>query len=156
MEFESEGLFTASATQTSAGTLILVSKALKNGFELVRFEHVEVKGRVQAILRDSIQRSKTLPGLDPISLRQNLSSDWGAVMTAHIFHVLGLQESDDSDVVSSTARKYVALTAWGETSTARELALEMHIPVHTIHSRLRLARQRGIIPSPGTGSRLGR
>jgi hypothetical protein len=40
MEFESEGLFTASATQTSAGTLILVSKALKNGFELVLVEHV--------------------------------------------------------------------------------------------------------------------
>ena len=114
-----------------------------------------MRGRVQVILRDSIQRSKTLPGLDPISLRQNLSSDWGAVMTAHIFHVLSLQGSDDSDVVSNTARKYVSLTAWGEASAARELSLRMHVPVHTIHSRLRLARQRGILFSPGAGSRLG-
>jgi hypothetical protein len=155
VEFETQGQFSASASRTSAGTLILVSKRVKEGFDLLLVEQIEVRGRVQTILRDSISRSKTLQGLDAISLRQNLSSDWGAFMTSHIFHVLDLEEIDDSDVVSSTAWKYASLTAWGETSAARELALRMKIPVHTIHSRLRLARQRGILPSPGAGSRLG-
>ena len=155
MEFLSDGLFSASATQTSAGMLILVSKKLKNGFDLILVQHLQVRVRVQGVLRDAIHNSRNLPGLDAISLRKNLSSEWGAVFTAHIFHVMEIQEVDDSDVVANTAWRYASLTAWGEASAARELSLRMHVPVHTIHSRLRLARQRGILSSPGAGSRLG-
>ena len=151
-----DGAIAASAHQTSAGTLILVSRMVKARFDLVLVENLEHKGRIQAVLREAMTRSRKLQGIDAVSLRENFSTGWGSLLTAHILYILESEQFEGTDVVSDTAWRYAALTAWGESSAARELAISLQIPVHTIHSRLRLARDRGILPSPGAGSRRGR
>jgi hypothetical protein len=53
------------------------------------------------------------------------------------------------------AWRYEELTSWGETAAAKVLSEELQIPQRTIHTRLRLARDRGLIESPGAGARMG-
>ena len=156
MDIEFSEDFAASASETTAGLLILLSRTVKDQIQLVLVKNVEVKGRISAYLKSEINAANSLLPLDGVSLRVNISSEWGAFMTEHIMQVHDHLERDSSDVVAYTAWRYETLTAWGETSAARELSLVMKIPVTTIHNRLRLARERGILTAPGAGARLGR
>lgn len=82
-----------------------------------------------------------------------------AALTGHLIAVnrrlskfdLALQGTDG--VVAETALRYQELTHWAESSSAWVLAHEYGIPVATIHNRLRLARERGLLEKPGTGAR---
>jgi len=148
--------FAASASETTAGLLILLSRTVKDQIQLLLVKNVEVKGRVSTYLRSEISAANSLLPLEGVSLRVNISSEWGALMTEHMMQVHDHLDRDSSDVVAYTAWRYETLTAWGEASAARELSLVMKIPVTTIHNRLRLARERGILASPGAGARLGR
>jgi len=156
VDIEFSGDFAASASQTTAGLLILLSRTVKDEIHLLLVKNVEVKGRVSTYLKSEIGATDSLFPLDGVSLRSNISSEWGALMTEHLMYVHEHLDRDPSDVVAYTAWRYATLTAWGEASAARELSLELKIPVTTIHNRLRLARQRGILSSPGIGARLGR
>jgi len=60
------------------------------------------------------------------------------------------------DVVADTGWRDPILTSLGEASSARKLSRHLKRSVHTIFSRLRLARDRDLIASPGIGSRRGR
>jgi len=150
------GDYAASASETTAGLLIFVSRTSKDQIHLLLVKNVEVKTRVSTYLKSEMTSANGLLPLDGVSLRSNLSSEWGALMTEHIMRVQDQLDRDPSDVVAYTAWRYATLTAWGEASAARELSLEMKIPVTTIHNRLRLAREKGILSSPGTGARFGR
>jgi hypothetical protein len=79
-------------------------------------------------------------------------------MTEHLFriHEYSNNPRDSSDVVEYTSWCYSTLIDWGEASAAREIALRWEVPVRTIQNRLRLAREKGILKSPGQGSRLGK
>jgi len=158
MEIEFEGDFAASAETTSYGYFIVVSQVVKaDVINLLLAQHVMIKGRVQSLLKQKIMEAQQrVRPLDAVLLRQNLSSELGECMTKHLMKVQDHLNRDSSEVVAYTAWKYRTLVAWGEASAARELSLEMRIPVHTVHNRLRIARDRGVLPSPGPGSRLGR
>ena len=54
------------------------------------------------------------------------------------------------DIVTETAMRFRELTEWGETSAAFVIANLYNMPLPTVHSRIRLAKKRGIIVSPGT------
>ena len=154
MEFA--GDLAASASETSAGLLIILSRTHREQIHLLQLQSVELKGRNSNFLKVQMDLAKTFLPLDGIALRANLSAKWGAAMTEHIMHIHDHLDRDTSDVVAYTAWRYSTLTAWGEASAARELSLDMKIPVATVHNRLRLAREKGILPSPGTGARFGR
>jgi DNA-directed RNA polymerase specialized sigma24 family protein len=47
------------------------------------------------------------------------------------------------------------LLSWGESAAAKVLAEIEGVSVRTMHSRLRLARDKGLLDSPGSGARLG-
>jgi hypothetical protein len=135
---------------------VIVSKAIRDRFELLHVQNIEVTGRIQPFLRNQIAESKQFSPIDPLLLRANLSSTWGGFLSRHVLKLhesLGVQIDD---VVADTAWRYATLVAWGEASAARELSLELSIPVRTIQNRLRIARDRGILSSPGPGSRLGK
>lgn len=157
MEFECINEFAASATETQAGYFVIISRQNKGEIELVCAQNIEIKGKIQTFLRSQISQLKGNHGLDSIALRSNISSAWGSILTEHIFRIHDhlRHENDTSDVVAYTAWCYTTLINWGEASAARELALKWDIPVRTIQNRLRLARERGILKSPGQGSRLG-
>jgi hypothetical protein len=155
VDIEFSGDFAASASQTTAGILILLSRTVKDEVHLLLAKSVEVKGRLSTYLKNEMSAASSLLPLDGVSLRGNLSSEWGTLMTEHLMRVHDHLDRDPSDVVAYTAWRYATLTAWGEASAARELSLDLKTSIHTIHYRLKLARDRGILPSPGAGARLG-
>ncbi len=154
MELEVQNLLAASASEITAGLFIIVSKRLEESIELLLIEFVEPRKSTQGYLREQILRAKSLSPIDPLAARENLSSKWAHLLTGHLQKLHEIYD-DEQDVISSTAWRYKTLIAWGESSAARELSLALKVPVHTIHSRLRIARNRGILSSPGSGSRLG-
>jgi len=155
VEIEFLGQWAASASETTAGSLIILSEVKQSEILLQGLKILEFRGRVSIFLRETIKSASGLDPLDPLEVRRNLSSGWGAIMTQHLFEVHKHLDRDPSDVVSDTAWKYSTLVAWGEASAARELSLKTKTSVHTIHYRLKLARDKGILNSPGPGSRLG-
>ena len=156
MEIEFNGEWAISASETEAGYLVIYSRTRKDFIDLARVEILEIKGAVSAFLKRSITLMQSVSPLDPLGMRSNLSSAWGAILTQHLLQVHHHLDRDSADVVSYTAWRYQTLTDWGEASAARELALDMNISVNTIRTRLQLARERGIIPAPGQGARFGR
>jgi len=156
MEIAFDDVWAASASETEAGYLLLLSRTQGEQILLVRFEVVEIGGRVSSYLRKQLANRQSTVTLDPIGLRSNLSTAWGHHLTKHLLLVHQHLNRDPSDVVSFTAWRYETLTAWGESSAARELSLDMKISINTIRTRLQLARERGILVAPGAGARLGR
>jgi hypothetical protein len=144
----------AGAFETSAGFFVIVSKRAKESIDLLLVEHVEPRKTMQTYLRDQLLRAKNLTPIDARALRENLSPEWAPFLSKYL-HELHRIHAQDDDVITSTVWRYKNLVSWGEASAARELSLEMKVSVHTIHSRLRIARERGMLSSPGPGSRLG-
>jgi hypothetical protein len=58
----------------------------------------------------------------------------------------------EEDIIAKTAR-YSNLLDWTESSAAAVLALQNGVSVATIHNRLRIAREKGILEKPGSGKR---
>jgi adenine-specific DNA methylase len=158
VKIEFQGNFAASAAATNSGSFLLVSQTVKNDqIHLLLVQQVEIRGNVNGFLKQKIKEVEKNPQpLDAVFVRQNLSSSFGSYMTQHLMRVHEHLDKDSAEVVIYTAWRYSTLITWGEASAARELALELHIPVHTVHNRLRIARDRGILSSPGPGSRLGK
>ena len=155
MEFHSNNAFVGSVSQIGSDDLILVSRTTGKKIELMLLACASGKKGVKTILREQIELASTFKPLDAREVRKNISSSWGAFMTRHLIHVQNELDLDDSDIVAFTAWKYETLTSWGEASAAREISLELKTSIHTIHYRLKLARDRGILNSPGSGARLG-
>ena len=59
----------------------------------------------------------------------------------------------EEDVIAKTVRQYSNLLEWTESSAAAVLALQNGVSVATIHNRLRIAREKGILEKPGSGKR---
>jgi hypothetical protein len=156
MEIEFIGDLALSVTETRAGKLLLISRTAKDRIGLLLMQVVEYKGKNSQYLRNQARLLDGLQPLDAIELRSNFSSEWGAIMTQHILGVHEHLDRDDTDVISYTAWRYSTLTSWGEASAARELSLQLKIPVRTVQGRIRIARERGILASPGAGVRFGR
>jgi hypothetical protein len=72
-------------------------------------------------------------------------------------HLLAIHEQHPPKLESVTEDivwRYKSLLAWGESSSAKVLAEYFQISVRTVHTRLRMAREKGLLDSPGGGSRL--
>jgi hypothetical protein len=92
-------------------------------------------------------------GTDPEKLVDHLTVPAGRTLLTG--HVMGLRKygkltAESEDVVVSTALRFYELLRWGETSPAFVIANMDDVPLQTIHSRIRLAKKRGILQSPGT------
>jgi hypothetical protein len=148
--------YAASAWETTSGYLLLVSLVVKERIDLVLFEQVEPKGKLQSFLRSRINDAKSLLPLDALALRSNVTTEWGSLMTAHVMCLHRETSFDEKNIIAHTAWRYATLTAWGEPSAVRELAIDFDVSINTIRNRLQLARERGILPSPGQGARFGR
>lgn len=158
MAMEFSGDFAASATETQAGLLVLLSRMNYPSAQVILAQHVELRSKLPSYLRSIISSYKGYPILDSLDLRKNISSEWGSILTEHLYRVLTNynDQLNETDVVTLTAWYYQNLVNWGEASPARELSLRWKIPVRTVQNRIRLARDRGILHSPGRGSRLAK
>lgn len=158
MVFETKSDLTASATKSRAGYLLLVSQFSEKSTKLVLAKHMEIRGSVSAQLLSEIDNSRGMEALNPIALRNCFSGELASVMTSHILQVLDENNDliDRADVIVLTSWYYKHLVSWGEASAAKKLSLHWSVPVATIQNRLKIARARGILKSPGQGSRRGR
>lgn len=157
MIFETKLDLTASATKSRAGYFLLVSQFTEKSTKLVLAKHMEIRGNVSTQLRSEISNAKGLDTLNPIGLRNCLSGELASAMTSHILQVLdqNVYLTNRTDVVVFTSWYYKHLVSWGEASAAKVLSRLWGIPVATIQNRLKIARARGILKSPGQGSRRG-
>ena len=85
-------------------------------------------------------------------LRQALS----AHLLARFQHEDRNQAMDIDKNLEQLAARYLALTDWNEASPAKYLALLANEPVERLHTRIKVARRRGLIPSLGKGVRVGK
>ena len=92
--------------------------------------------------------------LDPVGVRSTLPMEQKQAMTWHILQVLLNRPNATLSPHETLASQYKLLLSWGESAAAKVLAEIEGISVRTMHSRLRLARDRGLLDSPGSGSRL--
>ena len=66
------------------------------------------------------------------------------------------QPMDMEQNLDLLADRYLAFTTWNEASPAKYLALITHQPVERVHTRLKVARRRGLIPVLGKGIRVNK
>lgn len=156
MLVEFRGDLAASATDIGAGYLVLVSRTGKSSASLLFAQVIDIKGSVKDYLLAQLKVGKAVSAIDVVVFRTNVSPNWGSIMSEHIYQLFehsSFQKAQDK--VARTAQCYELLISWGESSAAREIALRSSTPVRTVQNRLRLARARGILKSPGQGSRRG-
>lgn len=86
----------------------------------------------------------------------NLGHEMRSLISHHVL-AYDLVEEADADspdhVVARTARRYRQLANVGETSPAAAIAEATSTSVRTVHNRLRIARERGLLPHLGQGAR---
>lgn len=146
-------------------SFVVASRRTRPGAEL----QLILAGYLQPTRRGSQKRSRTpdwdalfdlaqgLDALAPLEVRSSMSTAERAALTRH---VLWVQQDEAKNtptahdgVVEATVAQWKDLVNWGEVSAAQVLALAWNVSPRTIHSRLRLARDSGIIDSPGQGKR---
>lgn len=153
--FLSKGEFFASAWDIPHGYLVIISSHPARTFPVLL--HVGLwspKIPPNTFLRKLLEESKGLNPLDPTQVRSSLKSSEREAISLHLLAAQNERRRKFESVIAEIAWRYVELTNWGEASAAKVLANEYKIPTRTMHTRLRLARDRKLISSPGVGSRL--
>lgn len=168
--------------EADATLLVCISRwSPRNDWQLLRFEARDLSASRYRQISDPAKRSRgpkhqhrqprlvslswfpdeaELVKLRPISLRvlSELGPQVKQVIVRHVlaYDLVERSHEDSPDhVVALTARRYRQLVHIGETSPAARIAEVTGTPVRTIHNRLRLARERGLLPQSQPGSRGG-
>lgn len=103
---------------------------------------------------DEAELSKLQP-LSP-ALLSTLGHEVRSLVSQHILAYDLVEDAgagSPDQVVTLTARRYRQLVNIGETSPASAISKVTGIPVRTIQNRLRVARERGLLPHSGKGTR---
>ena len=109
---------------------------------------------MDGLLERLLDSAKTLAPLDAPEIRANFEPEHREFFSQHLLKVQNKMNKDFGSIVEEIAWRYGQLVSWGEPSAAKVLAEEYKVSIRTIHSRLRLARERKLINKPGSGERL--
>lgn len=153
--FLSKGEFYASAWEISDGHLVIISSHPVRAFPVLL--HVGLwksKISLSTFLKKLLEETKGLDPLDPSQVRRSFKSSEREAISLHLLAAQNERGRQFESVIEEIAWRYVELINWGEASAAKVLAVEYNIPTRTMHTRLRLARDRKLISSPGVGARL--
>ena len=121
--------------------------------ELLLFQFHSSKLRRAEEFRDLITVAKKNAPIEVSKFRHKLSADLGLYLSRHLLEVQRTYMKKYESLIEETAHRYLDLIAWGEPNSAKVLAEYFQIPIRTVHSRLRVARQSQILESPGAGFR---
>jgi hypothetical protein len=157
MTLQRLGEISVSAHPVDSGLLIIGSRTRRTTEELYLVLYCSIKrnltGYLDGLARDISEGKYSL--LPVLTLRSKLDTTHRLLLTQHLLAVH--RESGKTigpTIIDDTAWRWEALIAWGESAAATALADHFNISVRTIQSRLRLARDRGLLTPPGSGSRL--
>jgi hypothetical protein len=91
--------------------------------------------------------------LDAQAARELLPPSVRKYLSNHLLMGLDRLGTDEETLTADSAWKYEQLLDWGETSAVAILAQYQRVNVGTMRARLAQARLRGLLDSPGRGSR---
>lgn len=121
--------------------------------ELLLFQFHSSKLHREEELRDFISLARKNIGVQVSDFRHKLGSELGFHLTRHLLEVQKVYIKRQVSVTEETANRYRDLVAWGEPNSAKVLSQYWKIPIRTVHSRLRLAREAELLDAPGAGYR---
>jgi len=145
--------FTLSISQTSCGFLLLASKEEGGGESLLFAGYVKPKKSAGKLLKELLPRLKELETLPAGATRLSFPALDRALFTEHLLQTHLRKEPLESKA-SDIAWRHDALLQWGESRAAKVLSDYFEVPVRTIHTRLQMARDKGLLEAPGIGNRL--
>lgn len=148
------GSYTLSAWITPAGIFVVGSQSKRLDEHLLIAGFFGTDRRATGLLKSLLPLLEKSKELAPIATRSKWASEVRTCLTQHLLLVHSRDEKALESVIDDIAWRYVSLQGWGEPSTAKVLAEYLNVPVRTIHARLRLARDKGLIDAPGSGTRL--
>jgi hypothetical protein len=134
---------------------VVASRNTKKSLDFIFAAYLQPRGAVEPYLRDLLSLVSDLRPMPVREIRNQLAPDKRQCLTSHVLEIHRKFHEPLQSVIADVAWRYEELTSWGETAAAKVLSEELQIPQRTIHTRLRLARDRGLIESPGAGARMG-
>lgn len=147
--------YSLSLTPLEVGAFLVASRRKGKREELLFVGLFNPRQPLSSLKRDVLNLVAESSPLDAVGVRSGLPFEQKRAMTWHLLQVLKQPEELPKSPAEGLAFQYTTLLSWGESAAAKVLADEESISVRTMHSRLRMARERGLLDSPGSGARLG-
>jgi hypothetical protein len=116
--------------------------------------YVNPKNAPTAFLKNFLPLAQKLRPLQAAAIRLAFSPEDRHLFSEHLLHTHDQREPLQSKA-ADIAWRYEALVSWGESKAAKILSEYFDVPVRTIHTRLQMARDKGLLDAPGFGNRLG-
>ena len=147
--------YSLSLSHLDFGDFLLVSKGKSRREDLLFVGILNTRKSLNSLKEEFLDLVSEYSVLNPIEVRASLTVPQKSAMTFHLLQTHKHWPLNARSPLEVTAWRYLSLLAWGESAAAKVLAEEEGISVRTMHSRLRLAREKGFLDSPGSGARLG-
>jgi predicted transcriptional regulator len=144
-----------SMTELDIGDFVVVSRNKKASIELIFIGTFNAKKSFSILKDDLFRLVAEYSPLNAVEVRAKLSIEQKNAMTWHLLQVQKNFVITHKSAQDELSWRYSSLLTWGESAAAKVIANEDGISVRTVHSRLRLAREKGYLDSPGSGARLG-
>lgn len=146
--------YSLSLTPMDVGDFLVISRSKGRKEELLLVGLCNPRKSFNALKEELIDVVAEYSPIHAIEVRSTLSLEQKKAMTWHLLQVLYNRLSSSMSPHDTLVSRYKLLLSWGESAAAKVLADIEGVSVRTIHSRLRLARDKGLLKSPGSGSRL--
>ena len=147
--------YSLSLTPLELGDFLLVSRSKGKREELLFIGVCNPRRSFNLLKEELIDLVSEYSPLDAVAVRSTLPLEQKKAMTWHLIQVLHNRSGASLSPHDTLVSQYKLLISWGESGAAKVLAEIEGVSVRTMHSRLRLARDRGLLDSPGSGARLG-
>lgn len=152
--FLTKGEYFASIWKSTGGYIALLSQHKYPALpSLLHAGYWRPNGSADSFLKKLLANSFSATPLEAMAVRSNFKAADREVFSLHLLAAQSEQHRDFENIISEIAWRSVELVSWGEASVAKVLAAEYEVPTRTIHTRLRMARERKLISSPGIGDR---
>lgn len=146
--------YSLSLTPLDNGDFVIIARSKGKREELLFTGLCSPRRSLNALKEELIDVVAEFSPLDAIEVRSTLSMEQKKAMTWHLLQILYNSSASTLSPHETLVSQYKLLLSWGESAAAKVLANIEGVSVRTMHSRLRLARERGLLDSPGSGARL--
>ena len=147
--------FSLSLTPFDYGDFLIIARSKGKREELLFAGLCNPRRSINSLKEELIDFVAEYSALDAVEVRATLSLEQKRAMTWHLLQTLYNRSEASLSPHETLVSQYKLLLSWGESAAAKVLAEIEGVSVRTMHSRLRLARDKGLLDSPGSGARLG-
>lgn len=149
------GPYSLSLTPMEVGDFLVIARNKGKREELLFVGICNPRRSLSVLKKELLSVVSEYSPLDPVGVRSTLPMEQKKAMTWHLLQILFNRSNTSLSPHDTLVSQYKLLISWGESAAAKVLAEMEGVGVRTMHSRLRLAREAGLLDSPGSGARLG-